>query len=262
MSTNNAINNTSSEINVTGSTSGIITIASQAAAGTYNFNLPTTAGTAGQQLTSGGGGGAPMTWSSASGSGITTVNVQTFTTSGTYTPTAGMVYCIVKLVGGGGGGGRTVANGASSGAGGGYAEGLFSAATIGASQTVTIGAGGTAGADTGGVAGGNGGATFLGSLLSATGGGGGGLTAVGYTPGGSGTGGYLQISGQYGGVTGSIYYGGNSQLGQGAVTGITGATGFASNPVGYGAGGGYESVNASGCTAGTPGIVIVTEYIS
>jgi hypothetical protein len=45
-----------------GNTSGAITIAPQAAAGTYNFNLPTTAGSSGTVLTSGGGVAAPMTW--------------------------------------------------------------------------------------------------------------------------------------------------------------------------------------------------------
>lgn len=45
-----------------GSGGGNISILPQTAAGTYNFNLPTSAGTAGQFLTSGGGGGAPMTW--------------------------------------------------------------------------------------------------------------------------------------------------------------------------------------------------------
>lgn len=50
--------------NLRGSSSGVVTLASQAAAGTYNFNLPTTAGTAGQVLTSQGGGATAMTWSS------------------------------------------------------------------------------------------------------------------------------------------------------------------------------------------------------
>src|SRR6185369_1039692 len=36
--------------------------------GTYNFNLPTTAGSSGGPLLSGGGGAAAMTWGTASGS--------------------------------------------------------------------------------------------------------------------------------------------------------------------------------------------------
>src|ERR1019366_467048 len=51
-------------LGVSGVTSGTITIQPQSAAGTYNFNLPTTAGTSGQLLTSGGGGSAADTWSS------------------------------------------------------------------------------------------------------------------------------------------------------------------------------------------------------
>ncbi len=50
-----------------GNTSGTVTISPQATAGTFNFNLPTTAGTSGQVLTSGGGGSSPMTWTSFGG---------------------------------------------------------------------------------------------------------------------------------------------------------------------------------------------------
>lgn len=45
-----------------GATSGTVTTTVQAAAGTYNFNLPVTAGAAGQALISAGGSSAPMTW--------------------------------------------------------------------------------------------------------------------------------------------------------------------------------------------------------
>lgn len=45
-----------------GSSSGVISILPQAAAGTYNFNLPTGAGTSGQPLLSAGGGASPMTF--------------------------------------------------------------------------------------------------------------------------------------------------------------------------------------------------------
>jgi hypothetical protein len=48
--------------NLTGSSSGVITFQTQAVTGTYNFNLPTFSGTAGQVLTSGGGLTNPMTW--------------------------------------------------------------------------------------------------------------------------------------------------------------------------------------------------------
>ena len=50
------------KVELNGTTSGAVTIQPQAAAGTYNFNLPTAAGTAGQALLSGGGAAAAMTF--------------------------------------------------------------------------------------------------------------------------------------------------------------------------------------------------------
>lgn len=64
------------DILMNGSTSGVVTIQTDAAAGTYNFNLPTTAGSAGQVLTSQGGGTSAMTWTDATNTGY-----------GFYTPT-------------------------------------------------------------------------------------------------------------------------------------------------------------------------------
>jgi hypothetical protein len=58
-------------LTVSGNTSGTITIQPQAAAGTYNFNLPITAGTLGQPMLSGGGGAAAMSWGSLTGTGST-----------------------------------------------------------------------------------------------------------------------------------------------------------------------------------------------
>lgn len=52
-----------------GVTSGVVTIKPQSAAGTYNFNLPTGAGTSGQPLLSGGGGSSPMTFGTLSVAG-------------------------------------------------------------------------------------------------------------------------------------------------------------------------------------------------
>lgn len=101
------------------------------------------------------------------------IGVQVFPSSGTYTPTAGMTFVIVKIQGGGAAGaGITVpssgnASLGSPGGSGAYGEGKFLASAIGASQPVTIGAGGTAAA---GAAGGNGGTSSVGSLISAPGG--------------------------------------------------------------------------------------------
>lgn len=61
-----------------GTTSGVVTIQPQAAAGTFNFNLPTTAGSAGQPLLSGGGGATGMSFDTlqiaAGGTGATTAS--------------------------------------------------------------------------------------------------------------------------------------------------------------------------------------------
>jgi len=53
---------TTGTLGFSGLTSGTVTIQPQAVAGTFNFNLPTTAGTTGQVLTSAGGAAAAMTW--------------------------------------------------------------------------------------------------------------------------------------------------------------------------------------------------------
>lgn len=105
----------------------------------------------------------------ANQAGVVSVKQQFFSSSGTYTPSAGMLYCIVESVDGGGGSGGSTNNNASNrscskgGNGGAYGRTRLTAAQIGASQTVTIGAGGAAGSSGGGN-GGSGGATSLGSL--------------------------------------------------------------------------------------------------
>lgn len=72
---------------VNGSSSGAISILPQAAAGTYNFNLPITAGTAGQLLASGGGSGSPMTWATAGTGTVTNVATGQGLTGGAITNT-------------------------------------------------------------------------------------------------------------------------------------------------------------------------------
>lgn len=51
-----------SPVTQSGPTSGTITFQTQAAAGTYNWNWPTTAGSSGDLATSGGGGSTAMSW--------------------------------------------------------------------------------------------------------------------------------------------------------------------------------------------------------
>jgi hypothetical protein len=221
---------------------------------------------------------------SGTGEGFTSVNVQVLTASGTYTPTSGMVYCVVENVGGGAAAGGSEATGSSQsapaggGGGGEYALGVFDAATIGASQAVTIGAGGIA--VSGNNPGGNGGTTSFGALLTALGGIGGsgaafsaGATSNSGGLGGSGgTGGDLRFPGVYGG---DGYFSGSDQMGHGGAGGGSRYSGgvkqndtvnsAGSNGIGYGCGG-SGSYNLGVTTAraggnGSPGLVYITEYI-
>ena len=204
---------------------------------------------------------------------------QVFTSSGTYTPTSGMVYCIIELVGGGGGGGGTSGGatgtaGSGGGGAGGYARLIASAATIGGSQVATVGGAGSAGA-TGANTGGSGGATSIGTLVVATGGSGGGGASnstginaqVGGTPGIGTTGDFLVsgATGQWGigygtlsgfgvgGQGGGSYFGGCS-----ANSNVGGVSGVNYGSGGSGAGSSTTS-NAGG--AGTAGLIVITEFI-
>ncbi len=76
-----------------GNTSGTVTIAPQAAAGTYNFNLPTSAGSSGQPLLSAGGGASPMTFGTlgvaGGGTGLATLTAHApYVGNGTSAPTS------------------------------------------------------------------------------------------------------------------------------------------------------------------------------
>lgn len=218
------------------------------------------------------------------GSSVVKIVRQVFTSSGTYTPTTNMSYCDIEVVGGGGGGGGSLTgsfqNAAGGGAGAGYARGLFSSTTIGASQSVTIGAGGTAGPNTGASPGGTGGSTSVGSLISATGGAGGAGANVGGIFAGSGapgigTGGDFRTEGAPG-YSGDIFVGGlavsgeggSSFFGGGGVGAAAGATtsivGNNGNSAGGGASGAACNDGGSSQVGGTgaSGIVVITEYIS
>jgi len=71
------LNTTGGQLDIFGATSGDISIIPQAAAGTYNFNLPTSAGTSGQALLSGGGGSTAQSYGTlavpAGGTGAVTL---------------------------------------------------------------------------------------------------------------------------------------------------------------------------------------------
>jgi hypothetical protein len=178
--------------------------------GTNGITVPTpvTAANGGTGLTSVGTSGNVLTsngtaWVSQAASG-STANVQTFTSSGTWTkPSLGAnsrVY--IQCWGGGGSGSKAVSGSATSGGagggGGGYNEGWFTLSQLGSTETVTIGAGGSA-VSTANVVGNNGGNTSLGSWVTAYGGGGGGAYIGG--SGSTGGGGGGQISAGYSGST-------------------------------------------------------------
>lgn len=211
-------------------------------------------------------------------SAVVSINRQTFPSSGTYTPSPGMVYADIEVWGGGGGGGGATSTPGRVGAGGGaggYAKKVVSAATIGASKSVTIGAGGTAGANTGGT-GGTGGTTSVGSVIvQATGGAGGvGLSIQGIALGGAGgvgSGGDVNTTGTSGNIgidnnTVNISGGGgNTSLGSAGY-----GQDFTANAVGIsavansGSGGGGAAADGTARVGGVggSGYVVITEYCS
>lgn len=208
---------------------------------------------------------------------------QLFPTAGTftYTPTPGMTFAIMKVQGAGAAGaGASVPSVGNVSLGapgtcGAYGEGLFTAAAIGASQTVTIGAGGAAGPN---AAGGNGGASSVGSLISAPGGIGGSLLNNQVPPQYNGNGSatsaptganIFSCVGTCQGYSASFSAalslggaGGSSVLGSGPPIAITNSNGTnATNPGcgGSGVGAGSGSAILSGGT-GFKGFVEIWEY--
>ena len=237
---------------------------------------PATAGTTGNVMKSDG-----TNWVSSASGTVGSIVIQVFTGNGTYTPTSGMIYALVEIVGGGGGGGgaATGAGGqsaAGSGGGGGeYARGVFSAATIGASQIVTIGAAGTAGA-AGNNNGGGGGTSSLGALITTVGGSGGSGSPssaiyglVGGTGGTGGSGGSFRVAGQVGGTSFGVTSLGISGCGGSSMLGLGGASrhdavGLVGS--GYGAGGSGGACDSSTSelagAAGTAGYILIVEYVA
>jgi len=230
-------------------------------------------GTANNALTSNGAGSLPTfsTSISTSVSTLTSINMQVFTSSGTYTPTANLLFYIVEAVGGGGGGGGVAANSAGYGSGGGAGACIKAQFAANGSQTVTIGAGGTGGANTGGT-GGTGGTTSVGSLVSATGGSGGVYVVASgtATKGLGGLSGGTEEDGELvfhkaSGRGGSSSYGGAGRALCEDLNTTSTVAGNAGTGYGSGGGGAYKNnTSASGATggAGSAGIVIITEFVS
>ncbi|MFM0306288.1 hypothetical protein P0D71_00640 [Paraburkholderia sp. RL17-383-BIF-A] len=207
------------------------------------------------------------------------LNIQVFTSTGTYTPTTGTAAVYVKVQAGGGAGGGTPATStgqAAAGTGGtagAYAEGYYTSGFSGVA--VTIGAGGTASS---GANGGAGATSSFGSLLSCPGGAGGLVgtasaslwvtASAAQTSACTGTPSYA-MKGQQGEQ--SVVFSGpvsRSGAGASAVMGIGGAALWSSGAglagIGYGSAGG--GANAAASTAaqagsgGSPGLVEVFEY--
>ena len=188
---------------------------SNSATAAYTITLPTSAGTSGQKLTTDGSG--VTSWSTS------VTNKILFTSSGTYTPTAGAIFVEVVVCGAGGGGGSgaygsvLLPMGGAGGGGGAYIQGFFPVSELGASVTVTVGTGGPGGTSVAangvGTDGTNGGQSSFGAFAIAGGGGGGGggsSSIATASTAGSGAGGAIgNTGGSVGGVqatpgTGSI----------------------------------------------------------
>lgn len=209
--------------------------------------------------------------------------VQTFTASGTYTPTTGARAVRVRMVGGGGGGGGSDGNGTGISTGAGGASGSYweKYIVIGATfsgGSVTCGAAGTGGATGGGTGGTGGDSTVVinGTTYTAKGGLGGAYhgtstsplsAAGGLTQAATGTAADIADRGQAGHCSWSNGVnlamggaGGRSVLGGGGAdrSGI-GAGNAAVGPGGGGAGAVSTTVDAVG-GAGFIGIVIIEEY--
>lgn len=94
-------------LTMAGSSSGVITTQTQAASGTYNWNMPITVGSAGQVLTSQAGGSNAMTWTTLTAGTVTAVSVASSngfagSSSGGATPTLTLSTTVTGILQGNG----------------------------------------------------------------------------------------------------------------------------------------------------------------
>ncbi|RSZ56155.1 hypothetical protein HF313_09800 [Massilia atriviolacea] len=214
------------------------------------------------------------------------INGSAFTPTGAglYTPATGMMFIKAQVQGGGGAAGGTGAAAAGNvsvgapGASGACGVSLFSSVDIGASKAVTVGAGGVAAPNAAGT---GGGASSIGTLLSAPGGAGGTLlnnvappAVIGNSAGSAAPTGanLLALVGAAGSATFA-----SSSLANGMLGGCGGSSPLGAGPAGaagnaaaisasnYGTGGSGVAVNQTGGALagghGAAGVVVIEEYI-
>lgn len=175
----------------------------------------------------------------------TKLNMQVFTSSGTFTVPDGVTKIKATVVGGGGNGGNGIAssNAGAGGGGAGTAIGIYTV-TPGSAVSITVGSATQA--------------SSFGSFCSAAGG----SSASGLTPGsgGVGSGGNLNLRGSGANssvTTGFGGCGGNSSIGGGGNGGVSSGSAQAGGSYGGGGGGGSGTSGFTAGGAGAPGIVIV-----
>jgi hypothetical protein len=270
-------------VTINGSTSGSVTIAAPAVAGTTTLTLPATTSNVLTSVTSVAAvTGTPSasnylrgdgTWAAVSASGQLIRAPRVLTSGTSYTTPAGCNNVLIEMIGAGGGGGGCGYNGAAAYGGGGgaapYAS-VYVAVTPNTTYTYAIGSGGTGGVNPSpaATAGGTTSITIGATTYSITGGGAGALAYPGTgASGAAGTATNFSVTiatvaavTPRGGSTQtptSLNMGGNYNLAS------TQINSDALRSVGWGAGGGGAMAATSGFqqgSAGYQGVIMISEY--